>query len=85
MERAATLDVEHRRLAREAEDLRGRVKVLSKQVGDAMRAGETAKAEELRDESRQLGNELAAVEREGSKTESQLRDALLRLPKPPRS
>jgi seryl-tRNA synthetase len=83
VERVATLDVEHRRLAREAEEVRGRVKVLSKQVGDAMRAGETAKAEELRDESRQLGNELAVVEREGSKTEGQLRDALLRLPNLP--
>jgi seryl-tRNA synthetase len=83
VERAADLDVQHRRLAREAEDLRGRVKVLSKQVGDAMRAGETAKAEELREDSRQLGNELATVEREGSQTERQLRDALLRLPNLP--
>ena len=83
VERAATLDVEHRRLAREAEDLRGRVKVLSKQVGDAMRAGEAAKAEALREESKHLGNELAAVERESSKTEQQLRDALLRLPNLP--
>ena len=57
--------------------------MLSKQVGDAMRAGETAKAEELREDSRQLGNELATVEREGSQTERQLRDALLRLPNLP--
>ena len=83
VERAATLDVEHRRMAREAEDVRGRVKVLSKQVGEAMRAGEAAKAEALREESRLLGNELATVEREGSKTERQLRDALLRLPNLP--
>jgi seryl-tRNA synthetase len=83
VERAADLDVQHRRLAREAEDLRGRVKLLSKQVGDAMRAGETAKAEELREDSRQLGNELATVERDGSQTERQLRDALLRLPNLP--
>ncbi|HTT91610.1 MAG TPA: serine--tRNA ligase [Acidimicrobiales bacterium] len=83
VERAATLDVEHRRLAREAEDLRGRVKALSKDVGDAMRAGEGAKAEALREESKQLGSELATVERESSKTEQQLRDALLRLPNLP--
>ena len=83
VERAADLDVQHRRLARDAEDLRGRVKALSKQVGDAMRAGETAKAEELREESRQLGDELTAIEREGSQTERQLRDALLRLPNLP--
>jgi seryl-tRNA synthetase len=83
VERAATLDVEHRRLAREAEDLRGRVKVLSKEVGDTMRAGEAARAEELREESRHLGNKLSVVERESSKTEQQLRDALLRLPNLP--
>jgi seryl-tRNA synthetase len=83
VERAATLDVEHRRLAREAEDLRGRVKVLSKEVGDTMRAGEAARAEELREESRHLGNNLSVVERESSKTEQQLRDALLRLPNLP--
>jgi seryl-tRNA synthetase len=83
VERAADLDVQHRRLAREAEDLRGRVKALSKQVGDAMRAGETAKAEELREESRQLGDELTAIERDGSQVERQLRDALLRLPNLP--
>ena len=57
--------------------------MLSKQVGDAMRAGETAKAEALREESRPLGNELATVEREGSKRERQLRDAMLRLPNLP--
>ena len=83
VERAATLDVEHRRLAREAEDLRGRVKVLSKEVGDTMRAGQAARAEELREESRHLGNNLSVVERESSKTEQQLRDALLRLPNLP--
>ena len=48
-----------------------------------MRDGEAAKAEALREESRLLGNELATVEREGSKTERQLRDALLRLPNLP--
>lgn len=83
VERAATLDVEHRRLSREAEDLRARVKVLSKQVGDAMRAGDAAKAEALREESKHLGSDLASAERESATTEQQLRDALLRLPNLP--
>jgi len=83
VERAAELDAQHRQLAREAEELRARVKVLSKQVGDAMRAGDAAKAEALREESRHLGAELAAVERDGTTAEGQLRDALLRLPNLP--
>ncbi len=83
VERAATLDVEHRRMAREAEDLRGRVKVLSKQVGEAMRAGEAAKAEALREESRLLGNELATVERGGLQNRTSTAGRPPSAPEPP--
>ena len=38
--RAAALDSEHRQLAARSEELRSRVKALSKQVGDAMRSGD---------------------------------------------
>ena len=40
VERAAALDAQHRQLASKAEELRARIKVLSKQVGDAMRSGD---------------------------------------------
>jgi seryl-tRNA synthetase len=81
--RAAALDSEHRRLAARSEDLRSRVKALSKQVGDAMRAGDTGKAESARRESKQAGEELAALEQQSSAVEAQLRDAMLRLPNLP--
>ncbi len=81
--RAAALDSEHRRLAAKSEDLRSRVKALSKQVGDALRAGYTTQAESAREESKQAGEELAVLEQQSSAVEAQLRDALLRLPNLP--
>ena len=81
--RAAALDSEHRQLAARSEELRSRVKALSKQVGDAMRTGDAAKAEAAREESKCAGEELAALERQGAVVEAQLRDAMLRLPNLP--
>ena len=83
VERAAALDAQHRQLASKAEELRARIKVLSKQVGDAMRSGDAGKAEAPREESKRLGEELAAAEQESSSLESLLRDAMLRLPNLP--
>ena len=81
--RAAALDSEHRQLAARSEELRSRVKALSKQVGDAMRSGDAANAEAAREESKRAGEELAALERQGAVVEAQLRDAMLRLPNLP--
>jgi seryl-tRNA synthetase len=83
VDQAAALDARHRELAAGVEELRGRVRSLSKQVGDAMRAGDAAKAEALRDESKQLGNDLAVSEQAASAVEAELRDAMLRLPNLP--
>jgi len=80
VERAAQLDAEHRRLLSQAEEMRAQVKALSKRFGDAMKAGDHARAEELRDESKRLGESLAAADEEASAFEVALRDALLRLP-----
>jgi seryl-tRNA synthetase len=83
IERAAVLDAQHRQLASKAEELRARIKVLSKQVGDAMRSGDTGNGEALREESKRLGEELATAEEESSSVELLLRDAMLRLPNLP--
>jgi seryl-tRNA synthetase len=83
VERAAALDSENRRFATGSEELRARVRVLSRQVGDAMRGGEKAKAEALRQESKSLGEELTGVEQQAVAVEVQLRDAMLRLPNLP--
>jgi seryl-tRNA synthetase len=83
VERAAELDAQHRRLANNAEELRARIKVLSKQVGDAMRSGDAGNGGALREESKRLGEELAVAEEESSSVEILLRDAMLRLPNLP--
>jgi seryl-tRNA synthetase len=81
--RAAALDGEHRQLAARSEELRSRVKALSKQVGDAMRSGDAVNAEVARDESKRAGEELVALERQSAVVDAQLRDAMLRLPNLP--
>ena len=83
VERAAALDAQHRQLQSQSEDLRARVKALSKQVGDAMRAGHSDRAEQLREESKRLGDELATVDQRAGTLEAQLRDAMLRIPNLP--
>src|ERR1700722_4881094 len=50
-------DVAHRARLSRAEALRAEVKTLSRAVGDAMKAGDSARAEELRAQSRTLGEE----------------------------
>lgn len=83
VDRAAALDAANRQAAARADELRARVKVLSKSVGETMRRGERERAEELRAESKALGDELAELERNGAELEGQLRQALLRLPNIP--
>lgn len=83
VERAAQLDVAHRQALARVDDMRARVKVLSKSMGEALRAGRADQAEELRGQSKVLGDELAQVEVEAGGLEASLRDALLRLPNLP--
>src|SRR5215510_685452 len=54
---ARDLDERQRALAAEADTLRHQVKELSAQVGKLRKAGETAEAEKLQEESRSLGEE----------------------------
>ena len=83
VDRAAALDAESRRLANQADALRAQVKALSRQVGDAMRAGDTVQAERARQESRRLGEVLAGAEEQARTLQAQLHDTLLRLPNLP--
>lgn len=83
VERAAALDAEARKLASQADAFRSQVKALSKQVGDAMRAGEAERAEDLREQSKRLGDDLATVEEQARTAQSQLHEALLRIPNLP--
>jgi seryl-tRNA synthetase len=83
LDKAAALDERWRHLTARQEGARARVKALSREVGEARRAGDTAAAEAKAAESRRLGEEEKAlgVEADGAATE--LRDLLLRLPNVP--
>ncbi|MGH9104868.1 MAG: serine--tRNA ligase [Acidimicrobiales bacterium] len=83
VDRAAALDADNRKLAGRAEELRARIRVLSKQVGEAMRERRNDRADELREQSRGLGTELAGLEAQAATVGAQLRDAMLRLPNLP--
>src|SRR5687768_1918418 len=54
---ATALDARVRDLATKRDDMRGRIKALSKEVGQAHRQGDEDKAEALAVESRTLGEE----------------------------
>ncbi len=66
-----------------AEDLRSEVKALSKQVGQAKRSGDDARADELSGRSRQLGEEERAAAAQADVLGEQVRTGLLYLPNVP--
>ena len=84
VDRVLALDERHRGLVGERDDLRARVKALSKQVGALRRDGEAAEAEALQDESRALGPQVDDLDDEADGVAQQLRDVLLRTPNLPR-
>ena len=76
-------DVSHRAALRHAEDLRAEVKELSRQVGQARRDGNAARAEELTARSRTLGEEERAASAEADTLGERVRTGLLYLPNLP--
>jgi seryl-tRNA synthetase len=83
VDRLVTLDAEHRiRLARQ-ESLRAEVKAISRQVGEARKAKDTARADQLAEESRRLGADERAAAAEADALAEQVRSALLHLPNLP--
>ena len=65
------------------DDLRAKVRELSRQVGEARRTGDAARADELADESRRLGEEEKARDAEVEAAQAELREMLLLLPNLP--
>ncbi len=66
-----------------AEDMRAEVKALSREVGQAMKSGDEAKANELSARSRTLGEEERAAAAEAEEAEERVRTGLLYLPNIP--
>jgi seryl-tRNA synthetase len=75
---------ERARLAlRERDELRGQVKSLSRQVGEARRTGDTALAERVSEQSRALGERETTLDAEATAAQAEVREQLLWLPNLP--
>lgn len=83
VDRVAELDAAHRRHLGHQESLRAEVKAISRQVGEARKAGDAARADELAAESRRLGELERAAAAEADTVAVDLRRALLVLPNLP--
>jgi seryl-tRNA synthetase len=67
----------------QAGDLRAKVKALSREVGQARKGGDAARADELSAQSRAMGDEQRAVDAEADVLEQRVRTGLLYIPNIP--
>ncbi|HEX6419221.1 MAG TPA: aminoacyl--tRNA ligase-related protein, partial [Acidimicrobiales bacterium] len=81
--RIVALDRDERRVAAERDDLRGRVKAISKQVGRLRGQGRGDEAEELMAESRALGEREKGLAAEADRLGDEIRELLLSAPNTP--
>jgi seryl-tRNA synthetase len=83
LDHALRLDTRLRDIVVERDELRRRVNDVSKQVGTLRKAGDSAGAESLMAESRELGAREAGLATESVEVEAALRDVMLRIPNMP--
>lgn len=83
IDRVHELDTRNRRLTTDRDELRARVKTLSKRVGQLHRDGTTGDAVAVQEESRALGEREAALADEAAEVAAEIRDLLLRIPNLP--
>jgi seryl-tRNA synthetase len=83
VEQAISLEARSRDVQSRRDVLRAEVNDLSKQVGQLRREGDTAGAEALQVQSRELGEQEKALAAEADELSSALKDLLLRIPNLP--
>jgi seryl-tRNA synthetase len=83
LDAAAAVDDRLRAATGARDEVRARVNAVSKEVGEAFRAGDKATAEAKKEESRALGEEEARLEAEVREATNELRNTLLRVPNIP--
>ncbi|MDP1820600.1 MAG: serine--tRNA ligase [Acidimicrobiales bacterium] len=83
LDELVALDVRQRELGTRRDDVRARIKALSKDVGRLRKEGDTAAAQEGMAESRALGDEERALDAEVEAVGAELHDLLLRTPNLP--
>lgn len=77
------LDERHRAVVGERDDLRARVKAISREVGGLRREGEVERAEGLQAESRALGEQESGLDEQADALAAEVRHLLLRVPNLP--
>lgn len=85
IDRLGALDVAARTAVGVRDEVRARVKALSKEVGQARKGGDAALAERLADESRVAGDEERRLNTVAEQAQDDVRQALLYLPNLPAS
>lgn len=83
VDRILELDVQQRALGTQRDEIRARIRVLSKEVGRRRGQGDGEGAEALMAESRALGDEEKALDVEVDRISEEARDLLLRTPNVP--
>jgi len=83
VERVHALDARQREVAVERDDLRSRIKTLSKQVGSLHKEGQGGAAVAVQDESRAAGERERALADEAAGLTDEIRALLLRIPNTP--
>jgi len=83
VDKAISLDIEHRQLLQEAERLRAEVKELSRKVGEARRSKDDTTAQELTATSRALGDDERVASEATDLVAAHLRELLLMMPNLP--
>ena len=83
LDQVADLDARQRALASERDDLRNRIKSLSKQVGALHKAGKAGEASDAQAESRALGEREHELAEEAGAIGASIRELLLSIPNVP--
>ena len=83
LDKAAELEELGRLAIGKRDDIRSRVNALSKEVGEAFKAGDKATGERKREESKALGHEEHQAEAAARELQERLRELLLRVPNIP--
>ncbi|HEX4903442.1 MAG TPA: serine--tRNA ligase [Acidimicrobiales bacterium] len=83
VDRVLELDAKARSMGVEVDELRNRVKLVSREVGELFKAGRRDEAEERKVESKELGEREKALAAEADALQGEIRDVLLRIPNVP--
>jgi seryl-tRNA synthetase len=83
LDQVAALDEQQRQVAVERDELRSRIKAMSKQVGELHKAGRPEDAQAIQAESRALGDREKELAESTADLADRIRDLLLRIPNTP--